>query len=148
MLWVIIPSGSLKTFLNWPSLLVVLGGTTALVSFVGNAGTGQPITLSFAFTGLIGALMGVIQLLHHISIIGGQSVKGIGAAITFSILSCFFAMLGMMVVGIPFEDRNLPIDERTTKLTFSRIAWYGFSLVVLLFVTFAVVMVVTPMRTK
>jgi hypothetical protein len=130
-------------FLYWPSLLVVLGGTLAIALFVGNAAAGRSFTIGFALTGLLATLMGFVQAMFGFSTKGIQDVA---AAITFILSACFVALLGMMLVGNPLEDRFFKIGKDQKPLALSRIAWFvfPFMILILLFLTF--VMVVTPIQ--
>ena len=56
------PLNPIQVFIHWPSLLVVIGGTIALVLFIGSTSIGQSFTLGFSLTGLIGSLMGLVQV--------------------------------------------------------------------------------------
>jgi flagellar motor component MotA len=127
----------------WPSLLVVLGGTIALVLFVGNSTKGRTFTLGFAITGLIGSLMGIIQVLLGFS---SRSIQDITAAVTFILSSCFFALLGMMLVGAPLEDWSIKNSITAKHSTLSRVAWYVFPLITLILLVVTFVIVVTPMK--
>ncbi len=127
----------------WPSLLVVLGGTTALVLYIGNAAKGQTLTFGFAVTGFIGSLMGFIQVLLGMA---GRSIQEISAGVTLMLSSCFFALLGMMVAGAPLEDLTVKDPQGTRRSAMSRVAWYVFPLVALIFVVIALVIVLTPMK--
>ncbi len=127
----------------WPSLLVVLGGTIALVLFVGNSAKGRTFTLGFAITGFIGSIMGIIQVLLGFST---KSIEDVSVAVTFILSSCFFALLGMMLVGAPFEDRSIKNSKTAKHSTLSQIAWYVFPLVTLIFLVVTFVIVVTPIR--
>ncbi|MFC2165247.1 MotA/TolQ/ExbB proton channel family protein [Acidobacteriota bacterium] len=128
---------------HWPSLLVVLGGTIALVLFVGNSVKGRTFTLGFAITGLIGSLMGIIQVLLGFS---SKSIQDIAAALTFILSSCFFALLGMMLVGAPLEDREIKNSKTAKCSTLSRVAWYIFPLITMILLVVTFVIVVTPMK--
>jgi hypothetical protein len=151
--WTIISSLSLsefdgplnpwEVFIYWPSLLVVLGGTIVLVIFIGDAVAGKSFTLSFALTGLIGSLMAFVQTLISFS---SRGVKDVASAMTFIISSCFIALLGMMLVGVPLEDRTIRTRQNKKQLTLSRIAWYVFPVVALLLLLFAFVTVLIPVR--
>ncbi|MDH4217359.1 MAG: MotA/TolQ/ExbB proton channel family protein [Candidatus Aminicenantes bacterium] len=127
----------------WPSFLVVLGGTIALVLFVGNSAKGQTFTLGFAVTGLIGSLMGIIQVLLGFS---SRSIQDIAAAVTFILSSCFFSLIGMMLVGAPLEDRSIKDLKTAKRSTLSRVAWYVFPLVTLILLVITFVIVVTPIK--
>lgn len=132
----------LQWFIHWPSLLVVAGGTLALVLFVNDAGDGRSITVSFAFTGLIGTLMGFVQLLQSFNV----GIAAIATAMTFIISSCFIALVGMMLVGIPLEDRVLKLASDGKDKLPSRVAWYGFPLLTLFYLMMTVVLIITPIK--
>jgi disulfide bond formation protein DsbB len=129
--------------IHWPSLLVVLGGTIALVLFVGSAGAGRILTPSFTITGLIGSLMGFIQVLLGFA---SRKIALVSAGMTFVIASCFMAMLGMMLVGAPLEDRLVKTGRMDKPSTLSRAAVYVFPLLALIFLVVALVLVITPIK--
>jgi flagellar motor component MotA len=130
-------------FLYWPSILVVLGGTLAIVLFVGKAVSSQSLTLGFALTGLLATLMGFVQAMFGFA---SKGIQDIASAITFILSSCFIALLGMMLLGNPLEDRSIYVDRVQKSYTLNRIAWFVFPFItlILLFLTF--VMVVTPIQ--
>jgi hypothetical protein len=129
--------------IHWPSLLVVLGGTIAMVLFVGSAGAGRILTPAFAITGLIGSLMGFIQVLLGFA---SRKINLVSAGITFVIASCFMAMLGMMLVGGPWEDRLVKRGRIDKSSALSRAAVYGFPILALIFLVVALILVITPMK--
>ncbi len=137
------PLNPLELFLYWPSLLVVLGGTIAIVLFVGKAISGQAFTLGFALTGVFAIHMGFIQAMMGFS---SKSIQEVASAITFILSSCFVALLGMMLVGNSLLDQSVKADGVQKPQALSRIAWFVFPLMtlILLFLTF--VMVVTPIK--
>lgn len=137
------PLNPLELFVYWPALLVVVGGSTVLVLFMGNNVAGRSFTLSFAFTGLIGSLMGFTQVLFAFS---ERNIKDVAAAITFIISCCFAGLLGMILVGIPMEDRSVKTRDDRKRLTLSRIAWFVFPLVTLIFLALTFVLVITPIQ--
>jgi len=137
------PLNPFEVFIYWPSILVVLGGTTVLVMFIGDAATGRSFTLSFALTGLIGSLMAFVQTLISFS---ARGVRDVASAMTFIISSCFLALLGMMLVGMPLEDRTIKTGKNKKQLTLSRIAWYVFPVVALILLIFAFVIVLIPIK--
>ena len=125
----------------WPSLLVVFGGTLALVLFLGSGARESAISTGFAVTGIIGSLMGLVQVLWGIS---AGSIEDISSALTFILSSCFAAMLGMFLLGAPLEDRAAKGLGETARLPISRAAWYVFPLLALVFLVAVFVLVVTP----
>ena len=98
------PSQSGQVFLYWPSLLIVAGGTVLFVLFIGSKALGRSLTFSFALTGLIGTLVGYYMLLQGFL---SHQIDNIAAGMTFIISACFFALLGMMILGAPLGDRLL-----------------------------------------
>lgn len=129
--------------LYWPSLLVVVGGTIVLVLFVGGAAAGRVLTPAFAVTGLVGSLLGFIQALLGIA---GKVISTVSAGITFVIASCFMALLGMMLVGAPWEDRLVKTGRMDKPSALSRAAVYVFPLLALIFLVVALVLVITPIK--
>jgi flagellar motor component MotA len=127
----------------WPSFLVVFGGTIALVLFVGNSAKGQTFTLGFAVTGLIGSLMGIIQVLIGLT---ARSIQDVASAVTFILSSCFFSLMGIMLVGAPLEDRSIKDLKTAKRSTLSRVAWFVFPLITLILLVITFVIVVTPMK--
>lgn len=134
----------LNPFIHWPSLTIVFGGGMALVMLFGDITTGRPFTLSFAFTGLVGLLMGFTQFLYSLM----RSIKGMADAITFAILSCFFAMLALLLIGMPMEDRWMTTEEDFKGLGFSRASWYGLPMIALLLFFFCILLVIIPVGKK
>lgn len=127
----------------WPALLVVVGGTIALVLFVGGDGAGRILMPAFAITGLIGSLLGFIQVL--LAFASGKTYL-VSAGLTFVIASSFMAMLGMTIVGGPLEDRLVKQGRTEKPSGLSRAAAYGFPLLALLFLVVALILVITPIK--
>ena len=150
---IVVPSQSLQMsrwqpwdlIIYWPSILVVLGGTIALVLFMGNSASGRSFTLGFFVTGLIGSLMGFIQVVLGFA---SRDIGEIATAVTFIISSCFVAWLGMMLVGAPLEDRMVKAGKINKHSPLSRLAWYIYPLVILIFLIMTFVVVVTPIVKK
>lgn len=132
----------LHWIVSWPALLVVLGGTLALALFVGESASGPTISLSLAVTGLIGSLMGFIQALFGFV---SKNVEDVAAGITLILSSCVAALLGMILVGAPLEDRRIKAALSSGHSTLSRIAWYVFPLISFLLLIMAFAAVITPM---
>jgi len=132
-----------KCVVYWPALLFILGGTIALVLFVGSSAKGRIWTLGFAVTGLIGSFLGIIQALLGIS---WRHIQGVAAAVTFILSSCFFSLLGMMLVAAPLEDRSIKDSKKARHSTLSRAAWYVFPIVTLILLVITFIIVVTPVR--
>jgi hypothetical protein len=62
---------------------------------------------------------------------------------TFSILSCIFAMLGMILVGMPIEDRAFKAGKNGMGVL-SRIAWYGIPLLGIFLVIYSMILATIP----
>jgi hypothetical protein len=131
-----------KVMLHWPSILVVVGGTIALALFLGAGAGARALTLGFAVTGLVSLLLGFIQALfgfvHH-------DIQKVTSALVFIISSCSIALLGMLVVGAPLEDREVMEGRREGPAPLSRMFWSFFPLVAYIFLILAFLMVITPM---
>lgn len=137
------PMNPAEIFIHWPSLLVVLGGTVILVLFMGSSRMGRSLTLSFAFTGLIGALVGVIKIMMAIN---ARSIEDVALAMTFLLCCCFAALMGMVILGAPLEDRALKTGTRSPHGNPSRIAWFVFPIFTVIFLLFTFILILTPMK--
>lgn len=130
-------------FFHLPSLLVVVGLALALLALLGDAVAGHPVTLSFAFTGVIGVFIGIVKYLGGIA---GVSIAAVVEGVTFSLLSCVFALLGMLLAGKPMEDRVFKAGINGKGTLLSRIAWYGFPILVLTLILFTQLMAMIPIH--
>ncbi len=137
------PLQPVKVFLHWPSLLVVLGGTVVLLLFMGRDAIGRSLPLAFAFTGLIGAITGLIQTMLAVA---GRSIEEVAAAMVFLLSCCFLALTGMMILGAPLEDRALKYRNAPSRMMSGRIAWLLFPLLTLVFLLVTFVLVITPIK--
>jgi TonB family protein len=137
ILWHTMPS-----IIYWPAFLVVAGGALALMLFIGGVKAGPPLSMSFACMGIIGFLMAIIQIL--LSITAGR-IGSVASAVVFVLSSCFAALLGMVLVGAPLEDRAVRIGRVAAPSGFSRIAWYGFPLLTLMLVPLVIFIITTPL---
>jgi hypothetical protein len=134
-----IPLG--KVLLHGPALLVVAGGTVLMALFVRAGARG--LTLGFAVTGFISLLMGFIQALFGFM---HRSIGDIVSAMAFIISSASFALLGLLVVAAPLEDREVMEGRRERHDPFSRFAWIVFPLLAFIFLVIMFIMVITPMQ--
>lgn len=125
----------------WPSLLVVFGGTLALLLFLGDAALTSAISPIFAVTGTIGCLMGFVQVLLGIS---AGRIEAVSSGVTFILSSCFAALLGIFLIGAPLEDRAAKGSGAVARTPLSRVAWYVFPLLALVFLVMVFVLIVTP----
>ncbi|MBZ5498263.1 MAG: hypothetical protein LAP85_17825 [Acidobacteriia bacterium] len=105
-----------------PALLVVVGGTIALMLSIRGANSGPTLSTAFAAMGIIGLLIGSIQMQGHVA-----------GAFAFLLSSGFTPLLGMVLVGAPLEDRAIRTGRVATPSAFSRVAWYVFPLLALIF---------------
>ncbi len=137
------PLQPVEIFLHWPSLLIVLGGTIVLLLFMGREAIGRSLTLSFAFTGLIGSIAGMIQTMLAFA---GRSIEEVAASMVFLLSCCFLGLTGMMLLGAPLEDRALKYRSGPPRVVSTRIAWLLFPLLMLLFLLVTFVLVITPMK--
>jgi len=128
-----------------PSFLVVLGGTLALMLFMGENSTRLTPSAGFAGMGLIGSLMGFIQMLHGMTDPSPRGIGQVAGALAIILASCFTALLGMAVIGAPLEDRAVRIGRVGAPLTFSRVSWYVFPLLSLIFLVLVYTMIVLPL---
>lgn len=143
--WVIMRADALKIFIHWPSLLMVAGGAILFVIWVGNGEDGLSTTLSFVFAGAIGIVFGLVQMFHGF---GVAAIAGVAEGMTFSILSCVFALVGMMLGGVHRQDHAFKTGKTHKKITISRIAWYGFPVVTLMLLFYIFVLILIPVVKK
>jgi len=111
-----------------PAIFVVLGGTIAMVLFM--RGSRPTVSTAFAAMGLIGSLLGIIQMLFGMTM-GMQGIAQVAGALAFFLASCMTALLGTVLVGAPLEDRAIRIGQVAGPSAFSRSAWYVFPLLAL-----------------
>lgn len=144
MLWSV-----MSVIVHSPSLLVVVGGALVLMLFSGEGNSGRNLSMSFAAMGLIGSLMGCIQVLFGIasfSRLGSpQSIAEVANGVTFILCSCFAALVGMILVGAPLADHAVRAGRIASPSAFSRVSWYGFPLLTLILVPLVIVLITTPM---
>jgi hypothetical protein len=126
-------------------LLVVLGGTLALILFVDGNKTKLTSSAAFAGMGLIGSLMGFIQMLHGLTIGGPKGIGHVAGALVFVLSSCFTALLGMVLIGAPLEDRAIRMGRAGAPSAFSRVSWYVFPLLSLVFLVLVFTMIILPL---
>ena len=130
-----------KIILHGPAILVIVGGTIAFALFVN--GGARALTLGFAMTGLISLLLGFIQALFGFV---HRSVQDIASALAFIISAGLFALLGMLAVGAPLEDREVMDGRGKRPDSLSRMFWIVFPILVFIFLVLTFIMVITPMK--
>ncbi len=138
--WIILKAEAVMVFIYWPVLLVVVGGAILFVLCVGNGADGLSTTLGFTFSGVIGVLFGLAQMFN-----GNTPIKAIVTGMTFTLLSCVFAMVGMMLGGVHRQDHTYKTGKSREGITISRIAWYGFPVLVLMVLFYFFLMTIMPM---
>ncbi len=129
-------------FLDWASLLVVGGGAMLLFLFLGRGAAGKATSIVFGATGVVAALTGFLQTLFGFS---RKDIAEVSSALGFVISSCFLALIGIVLIGAPREDRG-PRRGDTRALMMRRLAWYAFPLLVLIFIITVLLLVVTPIK--
>lgn len=129
----------------WPSLLVVFGGTLALLLFLGEGAFESAISPGFAVTGVIGCLMGSVQVLLGIS---AGKISDVASALTFILSSCFAALMGIFLLGAPLEDRAARGSAEAARAPLTRAAWYAFPLLALVLLVAVFLLVVTPFERR
>jgi hypothetical protein len=132
-----------RVMLHGPAGLVIFGGATALALFMGAGSRGKALTYGFAMTGLIALLLGIIQtMLGFVH----ADVREVSAAVAFIISSSLYALLGLILVASPLEDRDLMDGRRERPGRLSRMFWRVFPLVVFFFLILTWIMIITPMK--
>jgi hypothetical protein len=128
-----------------PPLMVVLGGTLALILFMGGNTKRLTTSAAFAGMGLLACLMGFIQMLYGMTDPGPQGIGNVAGALAFILTSCFTALLGMVLIGAPLEDRAIRTGKTGAPSAFSRVAWYVFPLLSLIFLILVFNMIILPL---
>jgi len=128
-----------------PSFLVVLGGALALILFMGGNNPRLTPSAAFAGMGLIGSLMGFIQMLHGMTNPGPQGIGQVASALAFILSSCFIGLLGTALLGAPLEDRAVRTGVVDAPSAFSRVSWYVFPLLSLIFLVLVFNMIILPL---
>ncbi len=128
-----------------PPLLVVLGGTLALMLFMGGNNARLTPSTAFGGMGLIGSLMGFIQMLHGMTDPSRQGIAEVAGAVAFILASCFIALLGMAIIGAPLEDHAIRIGRVDAPSPFSRVSWYVFPLLSLIFMVLVFINIIIPL---
>jgi hypothetical protein len=136
------PLPIIKVMLHWPAILIVFGGAIALALFLGPGAGARAWTMSFAMTGLIGLLTGLIQALFGFA---HTDIAEISTAIAFIITTASFSLLGLAVAAAPLEDREVMSGLRESAGPLSRMFWVLLPLLAFIFLLLTFIMVVTPM---
>ena len=129
--------------LHGPAILFVGGGAIALALFMGAGAGASAWTLGFAMTGLVALLMGLIQAMFGFAHVNLQEIS---AALAFIIAASSFALLGLVAVSAPLEDREIMTGRRERPGPLSRLFWVIFPLLTFFFLLLTFIMVITPMK--
>jgi hypothetical protein len=129
-----------------PGMFVVVGGAIALMLFVGGSRSRPPLSTAFACMGLIASLMGWIQMLFGMTDSNPAGIAQVAGAIAFIISSFFTALLGMIAVGAPLEDRAIRTGRVAAPSALSRVSWYVFPLLALIFLVLVVNVIIMPLN--
>jgi flagellar motor component MotA len=128
-----------------PPLLVVMGGALALILFMGGKNTRLTPSAAFAGMGLIGSLMGFIQMLIGMTDPRPQGIGHVAGAVAFVLFACFTSLLGMALIGAPLEDRAIRTGRVSAPSAFSRVCWYVFPLLSLIFLILVFINIIIPL---
>ena len=137
------PMPAVKIMFHGPAALVIFGGAIALALFLGAGAGAKALTFGFGMTGFIALLIGLIQTMF--GFVHGE-VKEIAAALAFILSASLYALLGMVLVAGPLEDRELMDGRRERPGRLSRMFWRVFPLLTLLFLILTLILVITPMK--
>ena len=137
------PIPLVKVILHRPAILVVIGGAIALALFMGAGAGARAWTLGFAMTGLVALLLGLIQAFFGFV---HTSLQEISAALAFIIAASSFALVGLVAVAAPLEDREVMEGRRERPGPLSRMFWVVFPLLAFIFLLLTFIMVITPMK--
>lgn len=130
-------------FLDWPAVLVVVGGTLVLTMLLGPRAWGVSITLTSAVTGFVGAIVGFLRVMLAVS---HANISNVAGSIAFVISSFFLALVIMVLVGLPLSDWERRSSHPTMASPLIRLSWYVFPFLVLIFLVLAFILVVTPFQ--
>jgi hypothetical protein len=127
--------------LNGPAWLVTAGAALAIALYLRTTGPGSAVVAGLAGAGAIGLLLGLTRGLHGFAV---ASIADVAGGLMFAISSSYAALAGLAVVGLPLLDRDAREGGRTPAA--ARWAAYGFPVVVLAVLAFAVLLVMVPME--
>jgi hypothetical protein len=131
----------LPWLLHWPAWLVVAGGTLALGVYLRGIGRGGSIAVALGGAGTVGVVLGLTRGLHGFAT---TSIDDVAGGLMFAISSGYAALAGLAAVGLPLLDQ----DAREGRRPAAAARWvaYGFPVVVLALLAFAVLLVLVPME--
>jgi hypothetical protein len=127
--------------LNGPAWLVTAGGTLAFALYLRGIGRGASVVVGLGAAGTVATLVGLTRSLHGFATV---SIGDVAGGLMFAISSGYAALAGLAAVGLPLLDSDAREGRR--PLAAARWAVYGFPLVVLAVLAFAVLLVMVPME--
>ncbi len=136
-----IPPWPGNPFLDWPALLVVGGAMMLLFLFLGRTAEHSASGI-FGVSGLIGVLIGLLLTLFGFA---GKNINDVGSGLAFVVSSCFLALVGIIFIGAPWEDRLARFRSERASII-SRLAWYVFPLLTQVFIILVLILVITPIK--
>jgi hypothetical protein len=77
-----------------------------------------------------------------------QPISGelfVPGALGFVLSSCFTALLRMALIGVPLEDQAISIGRIGAPSAFSRVSWYVFPLLSLIFLILVFINIIIPL---
>jgi hypothetical protein len=84
-------------------------------------------------------------MLHGMTDPSPRAIGQVAGALAIMLASCFTALLGMAIIGAPFEDRAVRAERVGVPSAFSRVSWYVFPLLSLIFLVLVYCMIVLPL---
>jgi hypothetical protein len=124
--------------LHPPAWLAVAAGALAIALYLGELRRGRSFVLGFTAAGAAGALFGLLEAFHGFSLARIEAVAG---GLVFALSAAVAALVGLVVVGFPIEDRAVAAGEAEPSRV---VAWCAAFAAVLL-VLIVCLLVVTPM---
>jgi len=137
------PMPAVNIMFHGPAALVVIGGSIALALFLGAGAGAKALTFGFGMTGFIALLIGLIQTMF--GFVHGD-IKEIAAAVAFILSASLYALLGLVLIAGPREDRELMDGRRERPGRLSRMFWRIFPLLTFLFLILTLILIITPMK--
>jgi flagellar motor component MotA len=149
--WFMHTINELLVFVDYSSLLIVMGGTVSIIAMTGlfyyrskNSVSlllnSQILTVAICVSSLIGILMGFIGVLSLFN-----QTSQIGPSMAILILSSMYGLFFMALVSIPLEDHRTKKANAYTGITISRIMWFGFPIMSCLFVLLSFFILITAL---
>ncbi len=89
-----------------PAMLLVLGGTIAFMLFTRGTKSGPMLSTAFAAMGLMGCLLGTIQMLFGMSE-GPAGIGQMAGTFAFLVSSSLSALFGIVLAGAPLDERMI-----------------------------------------